>query len=81
MALTATATPHVAEDIQLVLGMKPPVEVFKTPTFRANLVYSVAFKEDASCSNVYEDLKAFVLKALKVSVFNFTVIPKFTKEG
>jgi ATP-dependent DNA helicase Q5 len=64
MALTATATPKVSEDIMTTLSMKPPVATFKTPTFRSNLFYSVTFKD--SLDNVYDDLKAFILKALKV---------------
>ena len=65
MALTATATAKVTEDIQISLSMKRPVNTFKTSSFRSNLFYSVAFKDEGE-NNVYEDLKEFILKAFKV---------------
>ncbi|XP_006886432.1 PREDICTED: ATP-dependent DNA helicase Q5 [Elephantulus edwardii] len=63
VALTATATPQVQEDVFAALHLKPPVATFKTPCFRANLFYDVQFKE--LLSNPYEDLKEFCLKALR----------------
>ncbi|XP_007958056.1 ATP-dependent DNA helicase Q5 [Orycteropus afer afer] len=62
VALTATATPQVQEDVFAALHLKPPVATFKTPCFRANLFYDVQFKE--LLSDPYENLKDFCLKAL-----------------
>lgn len=41
IALTATATMRVKDDIIRTLAMKPPVSVFRTNTFRNNLFYDV----------------------------------------
>lgn len=41
VALTATATAHVKEDILKSLDLKLPVAVFKTSCFRSNLYYDV----------------------------------------
>jgi len=41
VALTATATQRVKEDIIRTLALKPPVSVFRTSTFRSNLFYDV----------------------------------------
>lgn len=62
IALTATATAKVQQDIIGSLGLKPPVANFKTPCFRSNLFYDVLFKE--LLANPYEHLKDFCLKAL-----------------
>ncbi|XP_045155734.1 ATP-dependent DNA helicase Q5 isoform X2 [Echinops telfairi] len=62
VALTATATPQVQEDVFAALHLKPPVATFKTPCFRSNLFYDVQFKE--LLSDPYENLKDFCLKAL-----------------
>ena len=45
LALTATATPHVQNDIIKCLQMEPPVSVFKSSSFRPNLFYDVKFKD------------------------------------
>uniref|UniRef100_A0A8C3W7X3 ATP-dependent DNA helicase Q5 n=1 Tax=Catagonus wagneri TaxID=51154 RepID=A0A8C3W7X3_9CETA len=62
VALTATATPQVQEDVFTALHLKQPVATFKTPCFRANLFYDVQFKE--LLSDPYGNLRAFCLKAL-----------------
>lgn len=62
VALTATATPHVVQDILTSLELRKPVAKFKTPCFRANLFYDVRFKD--IIDEPYADLKEFVLKAL-----------------
>ncbi|XP_037349770.1 ATP-dependent DNA helicase Q5 isoform X2 [Talpa occidentalis] len=62
VALTATATPQVQEDVFATLHLKQPVATFKTPCFRANLFYDVQFKE--LLSDPYGNLKDFCLKAL-----------------
>ncbi|XP_074870733.1 ATP-dependent DNA helicase Q5 isoform X3 [Carettochelys insculpta] len=63
VALTATATKQVQEDIVVSLKLKQPVATFKTPCFRSNLVYDVQFKE--LLTDPYENLKDFCLKALQ----------------
>lgn len=62
VALTATATPQVQEDVFAALHLKQPVASFKTPCFRANLFYDVQFKE--LIPDVYANLRDFCLKAL-----------------
>lgn len=61
IALTATATPHVQEDIQRCLHMQPPVSVFKACCFRENLFYDVKFKE--LLPDPLKDLRDFALRA------------------
>ncbi|KAM4843268.1 ATP-dependent DNA helicase Q5 [Thomomys bottae] len=62
VALTATATPQVQEDVFAALHLKQPVASFKTPCFRANLFYDVQFKE--LIPDPYGNLRDFCLKAL-----------------
>ncbi|XP_006176528.1 ATP-dependent DNA helicase Q5 isoform X1 [Camelus ferus] len=62
VALTATATLQVQEDVFAALHLKQPVAVFKTPCFRANLFYDVQFKE--LLSDPYGNLRDFCHKAL-----------------
>lgn len=62
VALTATATPQVQEDVFAALHLKQPVATFKTPCFRANLFYDVQFKE--LLFDPYGNLRDFCLKAL-----------------
>ncbi|XP_007641522.4 ATP-dependent DNA helicase Q5 isoform X2 [Cricetulus griseus] len=62
VALTATATPQVQEDVFASLHLKQPVASFKTPCFRANLFYDVQFKE--LIPDLYGNLRDFCLKAL-----------------
>jgi ATP-dependent DNA helicase Q5 len=64
VALTATATPHVVEDILQTLNLKKPVAQFKSACFRPNLYYDIKFKE--LLDDPYADLKAFCLKSLAV---------------
>lgn len=64
IALTATATPHVVEDIISCLRLRRPVSVFKTCCFRPNLYYEVKFKD--LFSNHFEDLRTFCMRSLNV---------------
>ncbi|KFP15081.1 ATP-dependent DNA helicase Q5, partial [Egretta garzetta] len=64
VALTATATQQVQEDIVAALKLKQPLSTFKTPCFRSNLFYDVQFKE--LLTDPYTNLKDFCLKALEV---------------
>ncbi|XP_050776561.1 ATP-dependent DNA helicase Q5 isoform X6 [Gopherus flavomarginatus] len=63
VALTATATKQVQDDIVVSLKLKQPVAIFKTPCFRSNLFYDVQFKE--LLTDPYANLKDFCLKALE----------------
>lgn len=65
VALTATATKAVQEDIKKSLKMTPPVSTFLTPCFRHNLVYEVKYKE--ILRDPFKDLKDFVCGSLKNS--------------
>ncbi|XP_030064118.1 ATP-dependent DNA helicase Q5 isoform X1 [Microcaecilia unicolor] len=62
IALTATATKQVQDDIIASLKLKQPVAMFKTSCFRSNLFYDVQFKE--LLTDPYGNLKDFCLKAL-----------------
>ncbi|NXT76247.1 RECQ5 helicase, partial [Zapornia atra] len=64
VALTATATKQVQEDIVAALKLKQPLSTFKTPCFRSNLFYDVQFKD--LLADPYANLKDFCLKALEV---------------
>ncbi|NWI21354.1 RECQ5 helicase, partial [Crypturellus soui] len=64
VALTATATKQVQDDIVAALKLKQPLATFKTPCFRSNLFYDVQFKE--LLTDPYANLKDFCLKALEV---------------
>ena len=64
VALTATATPTVVEDIIANLRMKSPLLTFKTPCFRSNLFYDIQFKEMSD--DPFQDLKDYTVKALNV---------------
>lgn len=57
VALTATATSHVQNDVQTSLHMSPPVNVFKASCFRPNLYY------DVMCKDILKD-------PLKVSMYS-----------
>ncbi|KAM3845384.1 ATP-dependent DNA helicase Q5 isoform 2-T3 [Vipera latastei] len=62
LALTATATKQVQEDIIALLKLKQPVATFRTPCFRPNLFYDVQYKD--LLADPYENLKDFCLKSL-----------------
>lgn len=64
VALTATATPDVVDDIMQSLKLLKPVAVFKSSCFRPNLFYDVAFKD--LLDDTYEDLKKFAMQSLSV---------------
>lgn len=62
VALTATATKQVQDDIISSLRLRQPIAMFKTPCFRVNLFYDVQMKE--LLLDPYGNLKDFCLKAL-----------------
>ncbi|KAM3921183.1 ATP-dependent DNA helicase Q5 [Leptodactylus fuscus] len=62
VALTATATKQVQDDIIASLKLRQPIAMFKTPCFRVNLFYDVQIKE--LLGDPYGNLKDFCLKAL-----------------
>ncbi|KAM9296704.1 ATP-dependent DNA helicase Q5 [Gastrophryne carolinensis] len=62
IALTATATKQVQDDIILSLRLRQPIAMFKTPCFRVNLFYDVQMKE--ILPDPYGSLKDFCLKCL-----------------
>ncbi|XP_067612820.1 uncharacterized protein RecQ5 [Eurosta solidaginis] len=59
LALTATASKQVREDIYQYLALKQPVAKFTTPSFRKNLYYEVVFKN--SIEDDFQHLAAFAL--------------------
>nr|XP_032823029.1 ATP-dependent DNA helicase Q5 [Petromyzon marinus] len=61
VALTATATKQVQEDIVSILSLDKPA-IFKSSCFRPNLFYNVSYKE--VIQDPYKDLTQFCLKAL-----------------
>lgn len=66
IALTATATKQVVDDIIANLHMRLPVATFKTSCFRKNLFYEVKFKESIPMNEEINELLKFIRKALKV---------------
>lgn len=62
IALTATATSHVQEDVQKSLKMHPPVTVFKSTCFRPNLFYDLKYRD--LVPDPFKDLRDFCLRAL-----------------
>lgn len=62
VALTATASAKVFDDILVQLKLRQPVAIFKTSSFRANLYYDVEFKE--TLDEPFENLKSFSIRAL-----------------
>ncbi|KAF0287208.1 ATP-dependent DNA helicase Q5 [Amphibalanus amphitrite] len=61
VALTATASAKVMEDIFKQLSLKDPLK-FRASCFRSNLFYDVRYKE--SLDDEYEDLKDWVVECL-----------------
>ncbi|XP_075702160.1 ATP-dependent DNA helicase Q5 [Rhinoderma darwinii] len=62
VALTATATKQVQDDIIASLKLRQNIAVFQTPCFRVNLFYDIQIKE--LLGDPYGNLKDFCLKAL-----------------
>ncbi|XP_066442681.1 ATP-dependent DNA helicase Q5-like isoform X2 [Eleutherodactylus coqui] len=62
VALTATATKQVQDDIIASLKLNQPIAMFKLPCFRSNLFYDIQMKD--SLQDSYSNLKDFCLKAL-----------------
>ena len=65
IALTATATPHVVDDIITCLRLRRPVAMFKTCCFRPNLYYEIKFKDLSN--RHFDDLKTFCMRSLNIS--------------
>ncbi|XP_067137461.1 ATP-dependent DNA helicase Q5-like [Centruroides vittatus] len=61
VALTATASVNVKDDILSHLKFREPAKLFKMPCFRPNLFYDVMFKD--CLDDPYENLKVFALQA------------------
>jgi ATP-dependent DNA helicase Q5 len=59
IALTATASTKVVEDIVSLLKLREPVSKFTCPNFRSNLYYDVVFKD--TLKEPLNELKEFVL--------------------
>lgn len=64
VALTATATQQVTNDVVKSLRLKEPVSKFKASCFRKNLYYEVMFKD--LVENLMQDLKDFATRVLGV---------------
>ena len=62
LALTATASKVVTEDIFKMLKLRPNLKTFKVPCFRKNLYYDVSFQE--TLKDEFEDLKQFIIECL-----------------
>lgn len=62
IALTATASVSVVDDIIKNLSLSKPIATFKTPCFRGNLFYDVVYKN--SIQDDYIHLRDFILKCL-----------------
>lgn len=60
LALTATATPHIQREIKKILCIEG-CEVFRSPSHRPNLVYSVVPKP-LGADEVLDDIAKFILK-------------------
>ena len=65
IAVTATATRRVVEDITAALALRSPVAVFKAQCFRPNLFYDVKMKE--LLDDVFADIVRFAFAALGCS--------------
>ena len=66
VALTATATPHVVDDIISSLKMKQPIARFSASCFRSNLFYEVKMRD--LVDNVYKDFINFAYTSFGVSL-------------
>lgn len=64
IALTATATKQVIDDIYKNLSLKEPVKKFKTSVFRSNLYYEVIYREFID-GDIYENMKTYIHECLK----------------
>ena len=64
IALTATASPQVAEDIVNCLNLRKPVAKFTTSPFRENLFYDILVKD--LLIDPLDDLKRFAEEALEI---------------
>ncbi|XP_028675602.2 ATP-dependent DNA helicase Q5 isoform X2 [Erpetoichthys calabaricus] len=64
IALTATASKKVQDDIAGALHLQKPLAIFKTPCFRKNLFYDVVYC-DLTC-DLFANLKEFCVQSLGV---------------
>jgi len=79
IALTATASKFVVDDIFSNLKLKPPVATFKTSCFRKNLFYDVIFKN--LIYNDYEHLKEFITNTFKDNAKDCGIVYCRTRES
>ncbi|RWS21595.1 DNA helicase-like protein, partial [Leptotrombidium deliense] len=66
VALTATASPVVVEDIMKLLCLRQPVSIFRSSPFRENLHYDVVFKD--ILKNPLINLKEFAEESLMMKL-------------
>ncbi|KAI1290929.1 ATP-dependent DNA helicase Q5 [Halotydeus destructor] len=66
VALTATASTKVADDVMNLLQLRKPVEKFISSPFRENIFYDVQFKE--LFKDPFDDLKNFVADMLNIEL-------------
>ncbi|PSN39325.1 hypothetical protein C0J52_23599 [Blattella germanica] len=62
IALTATASAKVVEDIIKQLQLRKPIGTYKKPCYRSNLYYDVVFMN--GMLNPFEELKKFIMSLL-----------------
>ena len=60
VALTATASANVVEDILKLLKFEKSAKKFKIPCFRSNLYYDVVFRDTFPGHEEFDDLKDFI---------------------
>ncbi|KAJ8297588.1 hypothetical protein KUTeg_024119 [Tegillarca granosa] len=79
IALTATATAQVVDDIVKQLELKDPLAKFKASCFRPNIYYDVVMKE--VIRDPYEDLYKFALTCLEKLDGNESEVDNWSEFG
>lgn len=79
IALTATASKDVVDDIIKRLKLKEPIATFKTPCFRKNLFYDVVFK--GAIADDFIHLTEYIQKCLGNSDLNIKDVSVFFLSG
>lgn len=67
VALTATATPAVLNDIVQVLALDNPKRIV-APSFRQNLFYDVKILEDSQSKKILDEMVRFISHCLKIEI-------------